>query len=402
MVAGEAVLGEAAEPPPRTPGALAREEVHAAFVAAMREGMASTGLKQWELAGRVGVSAGRVSQFLNYSDKLPARWARIVELLAAADASVDEFANQYGSFWPDCPAPVAEPTDAAADDTRNREQATPITPPAAAAGQLDVPTMADANAASTGLVLSTPVTDEPGSLPAPQLPVETSLEAATELAMPRVHQEKVLVIRDGSDGPLTPRPPQVESLDGAEPPASTEPSQPDSGSFLEDVFVEEDPTGPVSVVAEARISRWFREPAKRRLSLTLAAGLALTLIGMFVAFSSDPDDNTGSASVAPASAPLILGVVDGAGPQGLTERTFPSKGNQSRTLRSLPDGTPVAIDCAAVGDPVSNEAMTGTSTTWLRLKDNYWVTSVFVRVTGASSVASCSGGPALTLALTPR
>ena len=72
-----------------------------------------------------------------------------------------------------------------------------------------------------------------------------------------------------------------------------------------------------------------------------------------------------------------------------------------RTPDSIPDGTPVAIICGQVGDPVFNEKGTGFSTTWLRLQNGSWVTSVFVRI-NAASVPSCTRGAALPPALNPR
>lgn len=71
MVAGQAVSSEAGTAPAPP---LSRDEVHARFAAALRDGMAATALRQRELANRVGVSPGRISQYLNDPKKMPARW----------------------------------------------------------------------------------------------------------------------------------------------------------------------------------------------------------------------------------------------------------------------------------------------------------------------------------------
>lgn len=421
MVAGQAVSSEA-ETGPASP--LYRAEVHARFAAALRDGMAATALRQRELANRVGVSPGRISQYLNDPKKMPARWERIVELLAAAGAPVEEFSERYGSFWADHPGPSPDPaaTPDGVDDPEpaNNGSTTADRAPGDSAvtydegsGQddggpkerlvevseaLEAATMADANAARTGLVLSTPVPVEPAGAAPPA--VETSLEVATELAVPAVppRPENQLLPLESGRFPV-PRPAPPASLNTPAPIVSGNP-EPSSGQLAEQVHVEEEPTGPIPTAKhEASRAGQFLGGLSRSF-LIAAVLLVVVVVGIVVAVAV-PGSPRVPATVAPAPEPLMLGVVEGAGGQGLTERTFPSKGVQHRTPRSLADGTPVAIVCGQIGDPVLNEKQTGSSTTWLRLQDGFWVTSVFVRI-NAASIASCTRGPALPLTLTPR
>lgn len=266
-------------------------------------------------------------------------------------------------------------------------------------GALEGATMADANAARTGLVLSTFIPDTPAGA-APSAAAETSLEVATELAVPAVppRPDKQLLPLASGRFPA-PRPAPPASLNTPAPALPTGPG-PLSGQFAEQVHVEEEPTGPIPIAPqEARRTGQYFGGLNR--SFVIAAVLLVVVVAGVVVAVAIPSSPRVSATVAPSPEPLMLGVVEGAGAQGLTERTFPSKGVQHRTPRSLVDGTPVAIVCGQIGDPVLNGKATGSSTTWVRLQDGFWVTSVFVRI-NATSIASCTRGPALPLTLTPR
>lgn len=338
-----------------------RERAHAALAAAVREGMARTGLRQRELASKFGVSPGRISHYLNWPDKMPVRWERIEQLLHCAGVDAADFAKHHGSFWNASPSP----SGAADEKVEVRSKS----------GAVEAETIADSNAARTGIVLTTHLakTDSPGH----------SLEQGTEAlpatappsAGPARGRDSATPPRQGS-GPLTlpPSRPVKNILESvARPTVAVSPS-------------DETPTGPIPISRRRWAhSFWSRPFAQTRryiiIALTAVVLLAITS-GVWVALAARVEP-TPPTPITPSSPPpaALSGVVERSGANGLTEHNSPSKNPQTITGRTVADGTRVLVDCAVVGDAVSPESVSrGYSRTWLRLQDGFYVTSVFVRL----------------------
>ncbi|NMO90061.1 helix-turn-helix transcriptional regulator [Actinomycetospora sp. TBRC 11914] len=319
---------EASDPvndPHVTAGGAGREEVHAALAAAVRGGMARTGMKQRELAHSMNLSQGRVSQYLNDPKKMPARWERIEELLLCAGADAADFKDRHGHFW-----------DAATVDS-----AVPV-------------------AAPTGPEVD-PADIEPDRVSESESKSETETE---------------------------PEPTFTVTEAGFRPYSSCALGDDDGHAR------DEAPTGPIQL-PPTESTTWLGR--HRHLAISLAiAGVLAVILWAFWAFRAVP----------PPPPPVVESglpaVVEGAGPNGLTERNSPSKGPLTGTGRIVPDGTPVLVDCAEGGDAVAPVAMSrGYTRTWLRLHDGYYVTSVYVRLR-ESAVPSCQpGADPLPLALIP-